>query len=89
MAYTKYNEVIIKTNEKGDKVNQTQARALKTSLINEFIKDFSSKVDSVEVMYDNKGKKVITLENGLIFSVDFTIHGLTTELSVDKPKTAK
>ena len=89
MAYTKYNEVIIKTNEKGDKVNQTQARALKTSLINEFIKDFSSKVDSVEVMYDNKGKKVITLENGLIFSVDFTIHSLTTELSVDKPKTAK
>jgi len=89
MAYTKYNEVVIKTNERGDKVNQTQARALKTSMINEFIKSFSNEVDSVEIMYDNKGKKVITLDNGLIFSVDFTIHSLTTELSADKPKTTK
>ena len=88
MAYTNYNDIVIKTNDKGDKVNQTQARAIKANLIRDFIKDFSSQVAGVEVMYDNKGKQVITLANGLIFSVDFTIHGLTTELSVDKPKKA-
>ena len=88
MAYNNYNTIVIKTNDKGDKVNQTQARAIKADLIKDFIKDFASQVDGVEIMYDNKGKKVITLANGLIFSVDFTIHGLTTELSVDKPKKA-
>ena len=88
MAYNNYNDIVIKTNDKGDKVNQTQARAIKTDLIKDFIKDFSEKVAGVEVMYDNKGKKVITLANGRIFSVDFKIHGLTTELSVDKPKKA-
>ena len=88
MAYNNYNDIVIKTNDKGDKVNQTQARAIKTDLIKDFIKDFSEKVAGVEIMYDSKGKKVITLANGLIFSVDFTIHGLTTELSVDKPTKA-
>ena len=88
MTYKDYNAIVIKTNEKGDKVNQTQARAIKAQLIKDFIKDFSEKVDGVEVMYDSKGKKVITLANGFIFSVDFTIHGLTTELTVDKPKKA-
>ena len=86
MAYTNYDTIVIKTNDKGDKVNQTQARAIKADLIKDFIKDFASQVAGVEVMYDAKGKKVITLANGLIFSVDFTIHALTTELSVDKPK---
>ena len=90
MTYTNYDTIVIKTNERGDKVNQTQARAIKNDLIRDFIKDFSSQVQGVEIMYDSKGKKVITLANGLIFSVDFTIHALTTELSVDKPKkTAK
>ena len=88
MAYKTYETIVIKTNDKGDKVNQTQARAIKAQLIKDFIKDFSDKVAGVEVMYDNKGKQVITLANGLIFSVDFTVHGLTTELSVDKPKKA-
>ena len=88
MAYNNYNDIVIKTNDKGDKVNQTQARAIKADLIKDFIKDFASQVDGVEIMYDSKGKKVITLANGLIFSVDFTIHGLTTELSVDKPTKA-
>jgi len=89
MTYTNYNDIVIKTNEKGDKVNQTQARAIKTDLTRDFIKDFASNVAGVEIMYDSKGKQVITLANGLIFSVDFTIHALTTELSVDKPKNAK
>ena len=90
MAYTNYNDIVIKTNERGDKVNQTQARAIKTDLTRDFIKDFSAKVAGVEVMYDSKGKQVITFANGLIFSVDFTIHALTTELTVDKPtKVAK
>ena len=88
MAYKTYETIVIKTNDKGDKVNQTQARAIKADLIRDFIKDFSDKVAGVEIMYDNKGKQVITLANGLIFSVDFTIHGLTTELSVDKPTKA-
>ena len=88
MAYTNYDTIVIKTNEKGDKVNQTQARAIKADLIRDFIKDFSSQVDGVEVMYDNKGKKVLTLANGLIFSVDFTIHSLVSELTSEKPKKA-
>ena len=88
MTYKNYDTIVLSTNEKGDKVNQTQARAIKSDLIRDFIKDFSSQVPGVEIMYDNKGKKVITLANGLIFSVDFTIHGLTTELSVDKPTKA-
>ena len=88
MAYKTYETIVIKTNDKGDKVNQTQARAIKAQLIRDFIKDFSDKVAGVEIMYDSKGKQVITLANGLIFSVGFTIHGLTTELTVDKPTKA-
>ena len=88
MAYKDYNAVVIKTNEKGDKVNQTQARAIKSDLIRDFIKDFSSKVEGVEIMYDSKGKKVLTLANGLIFSVDFTIHSLVSELTSEAPKKA-
>ena len=88
MTYKDYNAIVIKTNEKGDKVNQTQARAIKSDLIRDFIKDFSSQVEGVEIMYDTKGKQVLTLANGLIFSVDFTIHALTSELTSEKPKKA-
>lgn len=88
MTYKDYNAIVIKTNEKGDKVNQTQARAIKADLIRDFIKDFSSQVEGVEIMYDTKGKQVLTLANGLIFSVDFTIHSLVSELTSEKPKKA-
>ena len=88
MAYKDYHTIVIKTNEKGDKVNQTQARAIKADLIRDFIKDFASQVNGVEVMYDTKGKQVLTLANGLIFSVDFTIHSLVSELTSEKPKKA-
>ncbi len=88
MTYKDYNAIVIKTNEKGDKVNQTQARAIKSDLIRDFIKDFSSQVEGVEIMYDTKGKQVLTLANGLIFSVDFTIHSLVSELTSEKPKKA-
>ena len=88
MTYKDYNAIVIKTNEKGDKVNQTQARAIKANLIRDFIKDFSSQVEGVEIMYDTKGKQVLTLANGLIFSVDFTIHSLVSELTSEKPKKA-
>ena len=88
MTYKDYNAIVIKTNEKGDKVNQTQARAIKADLIRDFIKDFSNKDEGVEIMYDPKGKKILTLANGLIFSVDFTIHALTSELTSEKPKKA-
>ena len=88
MTYKDYNAIVIKTNEKGDKVNQTQARAIKADLIRDFIKDFASQVEGVEVMYDTKGKQVLTLANGLIFSVDFTIHSLVSELTSEKPKKA-
>ena len=88
MTYKDYNAIVIKTNEKGDKVNQTQARAIKADLIRDFIKDFSSQVEGVEIMFDNKGKQVLTLANGLIFSVDFTIHSLVSELTSEKPKKA-
>ena len=88
MTYKDYNAIVIKTNEKGDKVNQTQARAIKADLIRDFIKDFSSQVEGVEIMFDSKGKKVLTLANGLIFSVDFTIHSLVSELTSEKPKKA-
>ena len=88
MTYKDYNAIVIKTNEKGDKVNQTQARAIKADLIKDFIKDFSSQVEGVEIMYDTKGKQVLTLANGLIFSVDFTIHSLVSELTSEKPKKA-
>ena len=88
MTYKDYNAIVIKTNEKGDKVNQTQARAIKANLIRDFIKDFSSQVEGVEIMYDTKGKQVLTLANGLIFSVDFTVHSLVSELTSEKPKKA-
>ena len=88
MTYKNYDTIVIKTNEKGDKVNQTQARAIKADLIRDFIKDFASQVNGVEVMYDTKGKQVLTLANGLIFSVDFTIHSLVSELTSEKPKKA-
>ena len=88
MTYKNYDTIVLSTNEKGDKVNQTQARAIKADLIRDFIKDFSSQVPGVEIMYNDKGKQVITLANGLIFSVDFKVHGLTTELTAEKPKKA-
>ena len=88
MTYKNYDTIVIKTNEKGDKVNQTQARAIKADLIRDFNKDFASQVNGVEVMYDTKGKQVLTLANGLIFSVDFTIHSLVSELTSEKPKKA-
>ena len=88
MTYKNYDTIVIKTNDKGDKVNQTQARAIKYDLTRDFIKDFASQVSGVEIMYDTKGKEVITLANGLILSVDFKVHALTTELTVDKPKKA-
>ena len=88
MTYKNYHEIVIKTNDKGAKVNQTQARAIKSDLTRDFIKDFASQVPGVEIMYDQKGKQVLTLANGLIFSVDFTIHALTSELTSEKPKKA-
>ena len=88
MTYKNYDTIVIKTNEKGDKVNQTQARAIKEGLTRDFINNFSSQVEGVEIMYNDKGKQVITLANGLIFSVDFTIHSLTSELTSEKPKKA-
>ena len=88
MTYKNYDTLVIKTNDKGDKVNQTQARAIKYDLTKDFIKDFASQVPGVEIMYDTKGKEVITLANGLIFSVDFKVHSLTSELTSEKPKKA-
>ena len=88
MTYKNYDTIVLSTNEKGDKVNQTQARAIKEGLTRDFINNFSSQVPGVEIMYNDKGKQVITLANGLIFSVDFKVHGLTTELTAEKPKKA-
>jgi len=79
------NDLTVVTNAKGDKVEQKQARAIKSELMSDFADFFSM----YEIMYDNKGLPVIVLDNGLIIGFDFIVRKLDTELTSEKPKTAK
>ena len=75
--------VTLKTNENKDKVNQTQARAIKTDLSNAMV-EVSKQIPDTEIMYNNKGLPVITFANGLILGFDFIVHKLDTELTDTK-----
>ena len=75
--------VTLKTNENKDKVNQTQARAIKTDLSNAMLEVAKSLPDT-EIMYNSKGLPVITFSNGLILGFDFIVHKLDTELTTSK-----
>ena len=84
--FAQVDSLTIVTNAKGDKVEQKQSRAIKSQLVEGFIEQFK---DAYEIMYDNKGVPVIALDNGLLISFDFVVRRLDTELSSEKPKTAK
>ena len=79
------NDLVVVTNTKGDKVEQKQARAIKSELM----KDFADFFSMYEIMYDNKGLPVIVLDNGLIIGFDFIVRKLDTELSTQPPKEVK
>jgi len=83
------DKLVIKTNAKGDKVQQTQARAIKEDLTEAFISDFTQNIEGAELLYTPKGTPALSLPNGLIIGVEFTVHKLDTELSTHKPLTKK
>jgi len=85
MNYKMIDKLVIQTNKLGDKVQQTQARAIKEDLTEAFIDNFKNAIEGAELMYTAKGTPAITLPNGLIFGVEFTVHKLDTELSTHKP----
>ena len=75
--------ITLQTNENKDKVNQTQARAIKTDLSQAMV-ELSKTIADTEIMYNNKGLPVITFSNGLILGFDFIVHKLDTELTDSK-----
>ena len=75
--------ITLKTNENKDKVNQVQARAIKTDLSNAMV-ELSKSLPDTEIMYNQKGLPVITFSNGLILGFDFIVHKLDTELTHSK-----
>ena len=77
------SSLTLQTNENKDKVNQTQARAIKTDLSNAMVEVAKSLPDT-EIMYNSKGLPVITFSNGLILGFDFIVHKLDTELTDTK-----
>ena len=89
MNYKMIDRLVINTNANGDKVQQTQARAIKEDLTTAFIDSFTNNIEGAELMYTAKGTPAITLPNGLIFGIEFTIHKLDTELTAYKPQPTK
>ncbi len=85
MNYKMIDRLVIQTNAKGDKVQQTQARAIKEDLTEAFIDNFTNAIEGAELLYTPKGTPALSLPNGLIIGVEFTVHKLDTELSVNKP----
>ena len=88
-TYNMIDKLVIKTNKRGDKVQQTQARAIKEDLTEAFINDFTQNIEGAELLYTPKGTPALSLPNGLIIGVEFTVHKLDTELSTHKPLTKK
>ena len=87
--YNNIDKLVINTNKLGNKVQQTQARAIKEDLTEAFLDDFTQVIEGSEVLYTAKGTPAITLPNGLIIGVEFTVHRLDTELTTYKPLTKK
>ena len=77
------SSLTLNTNENKDKVNQTQARAIKNDLSNAMV-ELSKTLPDTEIMYNSKGLPVITFSNGLILGFDFIVHKLDTELTDTK-----
>ena len=87
--YAMIDKLVINTNKLGNKVQQTQARAIKEDLTEAFLDDFTQVIEGAEVLYTPKGTPAISLPNGLIIGVEFTVHRLDTELTTYKPLTKK
>ena len=85
MNYKMIDRLVINTNKAGNKVQQTQARAIKEDLTEAFIDNFTNSVEGAELLYTPKGTPALSLPNGLIIGVEFTVHRLDTELSIHKP----
>ena len=88
-TYNDIDKLVINTNKLGNKVQQTQARAIKEALTEAFVDDFTANIIGAELLYTPKGTPALSLPNGLILGVEFTVHRLDTELSVNKPLTKK
>lgn len=81
------NGLVVVSNAKGDKVEQKQARAIKSDLVDGFIKQLVS--DGFEVMYDEKNSPVVALDNGLIIGFDFVVKKLDAMLFAEKVEKAE
>lgn len=81
------NGLAIVKNSKGDKVEQKQARAIKSDLIDGFVKQFVS--DGFEIMYDEKNSPVIVFDNGLAVGFDFVVKKLDGVLFAEKQEKAE
>lgn len=81
------NGRVITQTAKGDRVEQKEARALKSELVEGFIKQLSA---DFEIMYDEKNSPVVVLDNGLVIGFDFVIKKLDavlfTEPQTKEPK---
>ena len=66
------------TNAKGDRVEQKQARSIKSILVDGLAQQLDAQ--GYEIMYDNKSLPVIVLDNGVIIGFDFVVRKLDTEL---------
>lgn len=71
-------------NAKGVKVEQKQARAIKSGLVTSAIEALTE--NGYTVKYDAKNTPCIVMPNGLIIGFEFTVKSLDIELS-DSPKT--
>ena len=89
MTYKDIDKLVINTNKLGNKVQQTQARAIKEDLTSDYLDNFVDSVAGAEVLYTPKGTPAISLPNGLIIGVEFTVHRLDTELTTYKPEPKK
>lgn len=81
------NGLVVAKNAKGDRVEQKQARAIKSDLMDGFAKQFTEA--GLEVMYDEKNSPVIVFDNGLVVGFDFVVKKLDAQLFAEKQEKAE
>lgn len=72
------NGFTIATNAKGDRVEQKQARSIKSILVDGLAMQLDGQ--GFEIMYDDKDSPVIVLDNGLVIGFDFVVKKLDAVL---------
>lgn len=74
------NGLVVVKNAKGDRVEQKQARAIKSELMDGLVAQLIA--SDFEVMYDEKNSPVVVLDNGLLIAFDFVVKKLDSVLTI-------